>query len=135
MQLRRLTLDKAHDIAGVQVGESHGPIPEPIREKPTNERHVIDDRRSGEGARVAQVLRVRVGATLGWGQSTCGDLLGGDYPLTAQKIHEVPERGHITQARPRPPRPITEVPHGMLGADLTKCDSLPFQPITETCRE
>ena len=72
MQLRRLALDKSHDIAGVQVVPSiTGPVAETIREKPTNERHVVDDRSSGQSARVAQVLGVRMRAALHRGQSTC----------------------------------------------------------------
>src|SRR5262245_54103720 len=117
MQLARLAPDKSHDITGIQAGEPHGSTTEAIREKPTNERHIGDDRGSGQGACLLQVPRVLLRAALRRAQSTCGDFLRRNDALTTQEVQEVPEPGGITEVRAHLPCAITQVARDMVGAD------------------
>ena len=84
--MRRLLLDESHDIARVQLCESHRAGTKTIGKKPTNEWHVVDDRSSGQSARIAQVLRILMRVAFRRCRSTRGDLLGGDHALAAEKI-------------------------------------------------
>jgi len=56
-------------------------------------------------------------APLCWSHSTWGDLFGSSHALTAQKIHEVPERCGITLAKPHSASAIPQIPRGMITVD------------------
>jgi hypothetical protein len=118
VQLRCSAPDKSHDVTGSQAGEPHGPAAEPIGEKPTNERHIVDDRRSGQCACLLQVPRVLLRAALRRAQSTCGDFLRGNDALTTQEVQQVPEPGRITAVRAHLSRAITQVPRDMIATDM-----------------
>jgi hypothetical protein len=110
-----LAPDKSHDVTGIQAGERHGSATEAICEKRTNERHIIDDRRSGQCACLVQVPRVLLRTALRRAQSTCADFLRGNDALTTQEVQEVPQPDGITKVRAHRARAITQVPRDMVG--------------------
>lgn len=47
MQMRRLALDKADDIAGTQAGQGDGAVSKTGLKKPAHERYVVENRGFG----------------------------------------------------------------------------------------
>ena len=78
---------------------------------------------SGQRALVAQVVLERLRAALNRGQSWCGDLLGGNHALAAQKLEKVSQRGRIAPVTAHPSSAITQVPCGMLGENVRSRDA------------
>ncbi|MCY1249843.1 hypothetical protein D9M72_634140 [compost metagenome] len=107
MQTQCLTLHKVHDIAGTQTRKPDAPVTKAIFEKLPYERHVIDDRCFGQGARLMQILNVSLCTGLNRGQPTRRHSLRRNQPLTIEKINEMPERSTVSRTRSHVPRTIT----------------------------
>src|ERR1039457_6820627 len=93
-------LNKAHDVVGVQIRELDWAGPEAMAEKVANERHVVDDRGRGQGARLAQIRLICVCTAINRASLVDDDLFGGNHSLAPQKVHQVHESCMVATAGP-----------------------------------
>ena len=132
VQTRCLVHDESFDVAGAQTQQRHLPVAETILQKSANERQVVQYRGRGKTTRFPQILLVVQHVALDRGLPIRRRLLGGDHPLKAQKINQVPERRRIAIVKPLAPSTISQVPRRVIRGEMVRIDALVFKPCIET---
>jgi hypothetical protein len=106
--LQSMNREEVEAVLGHEISHvSNGDMVTTVVKKTADERHVVDDRRCGQGTRFTQTRHVCLHAALSRRQSgrrypPCGSQL-----LLAKKVNEVSKRGLIPSAGPNMPSAIS----------------------------